>query len=378
MISKKIKRFIILFSSSFSFLFFQLKKKKDYVIYSESLNYKINYIDLLDKLNKKPYITSVITSDINEFYNLKKNNYDVYYIGEGLVRVFIFNFISCKYMIMTMTDIGNNLNKSFFCNNYVYFFHCMHSTHKIYTSKAFDNYDIIFCIGKFQTNEIRKNEKINKLPKKRIIETGYFFLDNLIENANKKLANKNTILFAPSWNYNDDNLFNIHGFSIINNLINNNFNVIFRPHPEIIKRNKINYEKVISKFLNNKKFTLDTNASNIMSMENASLLITDNSSISIEYSFAFYRPVIFIDYKDKIHNKNFHHIDNSTFESKFKKEIGISISSKEITRLNYICQERIENHRLNIKKIDVLKNSFLSNISKSSQVAAEFLQKDNG
>ena len=31
----------------------------------------------------------------------------------------------------------------------------MHSTHKIYTPKAFDNYDIIFAI-KFQSEEIKK------------------------------------------------------------------------------------------------------------------------------------------------------------------------------------------------------------------------------
>ena len=67
------------------------------MIYSESLNYKLNYIDLLDKLNKKPFVTSVITSDLNEFYNLKKNNYDVYYIGKGLIRMIIFNFLSFSY-----------------------------------------------------------------------------------------------------------------------------------------------------------------------------------------------------------------------------------------------------------------------------------------
>ena len=377
MLFQKIKSLIILLYSSFNFLFIQFKKKRDFVFFSESHNYKSDYIDLFNNLDKSSFSTSLITSDINEYYDLKKNNCDVYYIGKGFLRVVIFNFISCNYMIMTMTDLGNNLNKSLFCKNYVYFFHCMHSTHKIYTPKAFDNYDIMFCIGSFQTNEIRKNENVNNLPKKKIIETGYFYLDNLARNSNKELLNKNTILFAPSWNYNEDNLFNKQGYSIIENLLNNKFNVIFRPHPEIIKRNKSNYEQVLNKFINNKNFTLDTNASNIYSMENASLLITDNSSISIEYSFVFYRPVIFIDYKDKIHNKNFHLIDRSSFEDKFKKEIGLSISSNDIKRLNFICRETIDNYKINIDKIEIFKKKFLTNISKSSQVAAEFLLKNN-
>ena len=114
-------------------------------------------------------MTSIITSDLDEFYELKKNGYDVYFIGKGFIRMIVFNFLSCKFMIMTMTDIGNHINKSPFCDNYVYFFHCMHSTHKIYTPNAFDNFDIIFCIGQYQVNEIKKNEKIYKLKKKKII-----------------------------------------------------------------------------------------------------------------------------------------------------------------------------------------------------------------
>ena len=377
MLFQKIKSFIILLCSSFNFLIFQFKKKRDFVFFSESHNYKHDYIDLLNKLNKKPYLTSLITSDIKEYYDLKKNNYDVYFIGSGFLRVVIFNFISCKYMIMTMTDLGNNLNKSLFCKNYVYFFHCMHSTHKIYTPRAFDNYDIIFTIGSFQSDEIKKNETLNNLPQKRIYKTGYFYLDYLVKSSNKSISEKDCILFAPSWNYDEDNLFNKHGDSIVSNLINSGFNVIFRPHPEIIKRNKSKFNHVVSKFEDNKNFILDLNASNVRSMEKASLLITDNSSISIEYSFAFYRPVIFLDYKEKIHNKDYHSIGTSTFESEFKKELGISVSIKDINKLSFICENAIKENKFDNHKTDIFKKKFLSNISNSAEVAAQFLINDN-
>jgi len=377
MLLQKIKSFIIFLSSSLNFLFFQLKKKRDFVFFSESHNYKFNYIDLLNFLNKKPYITSIITSDINEYFDLKKDNYDVYFIGKGFIRTIIFNFLSCKYMITTMTDLGNNLNKSLFCENYVYFFHCMHSTHKIYTPKAFDNYDIIFSVGTFQSEEIKKNEIINDLNKKKIYETGYFYLDYLVKNSNKSIAEKNSILFAPSWNYDEDSLFNKHAASIISNLIDSGFNVIFRPHPEIIKRNKKQYDYIVNRFGISKNFILDISPSNIKSMEKASLLITDNSAISIEYSFAFYRPVIFLDYKEKIHNKNYHSISSVTFESTFKKEIAFSVPIEDLNNLNLICENIIKNYKFDNHKIDLFKNNFLSNISKSSKVAAEFLINDN-
>ena len=377
MLLQKIKCFIIFLISSLNFLFFKFKKKRDFVFFSESHNYKFNYIDLLNFLNKKPYITSLITSDINEYFDLKKDNYDVYYIGKGFVRTIIFNFLSCKYMIMTMTDIGNNLNKSLFCKKYVYYFHAMYSTHKVYTPKAFDNYDIIFSVGAFQSDEIKKNEIINDLNKKKIYETGYFYLDYLVKNSNKSIAEKNSILFAPSWNYDEDSLFNKHSVSILSNLIDSGFNVIFRPHLESIKRNKSQCDYIINKFGISKNFILDISPSNIPSMEKASLLITDNSAISMEYSLVFYRPVIFIDYKEKIHNKNYHSISSSTFESKFKKEIAFSVPIEDINKLNLICENIIKNYKFDNQKIDLIKNNFLSNISKSSEIAAEILMNDN-
>ena len=172
-------------------------------------------------------------------------------------------------------------------------------------------------------------------------------------------------------------MFNKHGDSIISNLIDSGLNVIFRPHPEIIKRNKNKFDYVVSKFKNNKNFILDINASNVQSMEKASLLITDNSSISIEYSFAFYRPVIFIDYKEKIHNKNYHSISSSTFEGEFKKEICLSIPIKDINNLSFICKNTIKVNKSDNQKIDVFKKEFLSNISNSADVAAQILINDN-
>ena len=275
-----------------------------------------------------------------------------------------------------MTDIGNNFQKSNFCKNYVYFFHCMHSTHKMYTEKAFDNYDIILSIGKFQTSEIRKNEIINNLSKKEIHETGYFYLDFLENNCNKNLIKKKHVLFAPSWNYDENNLFNNYGHLVIENLINNNFIVIFRPHPEIMKRNKKRFNETIEIFKNNDQFILDKNPSNINSMEKASLLITDNSSIAIEYSFVFCRPVIFIDYKDKIHNKNFHKIQKLTFENEFRNLVGISITNNEINNLSTICSEAISMSKSNSTKIQNLKKEYLSNVSNSANVASKILLKN--
>ena len=50
-----------------------------------------------------------------------------------------------------------------------------------------------------------------------------------------------------------------------------------------------------------KTFSIDKDFSNLKSLEKAEILITDNSAIVFEY-FYFKRPVIYIEYSDKIHN----------------------------------------------------------------------------
>ena len=87
-------------------------------LYQRKLLYHPSENNYLDETNLNHKIEKIY---IKEYYDLKQLNYDVYYIGKGFLRVVIFNFISCNYMIMTMTDLGNNLNKSLFCKNYLKF-----------------------------------------------------------------------------------------------------------------------------------------------------------------------------------------------------------------------------------------------------------------
>ena len=52
-------------------------------------------------------------------------------------------------------------------------------------------------------------------------------------------------------------------------------------------------------------------------MEKSELLISDNSSIFSEYLFTFKKPVIKIDYIDKIHNSTFKELNVETIDEKY-------------------------------------------------------------
>ena len=87
---------------------------------------------------------------------------------------------------MTLTDLGMHLQKSKLCKYYVYYFHAIASTHKIYTNSAFKNYDIILSNGEYQSKELRLAEEKLNFPKKEIINSGYFFLKKKKKKTNLK------------------------------------------------------------------------------------------------------------------------------------------------------------------------------------------------
>ena len=365
------KNLIILITNFFKILKINFSKS-DYIFYSEKLFYKNYYFDFFKALSKYSNKCYIMTSDINEYFELNKNKEKVFFIGDGIIKIIILNIVNCSYFLTTMPGIGNNIKKSINCKNYVYFFHALASTHKIYKDKSFDNFDIILTNGEYQKKELEERFSIKNITKKIIYNTGYFYLDYLKNHY--QADNENYILFAPSWNYDKKNLFNDFGIKIINQLLEKNHKVIFRPHPEIIKRNYNLYLKTVHNFTNNKNLLVDLDSSNINSLKKSSIIITDNSSIGLEFGLIFYRPTIYINYKDKIHNNEFKLIKSEPLEKKFEEKFGHRIKSSDIENLSYICKNIKNLDKSNINEF-IIKN--LSNFGNSIDKAVKFILSKN-
>jgi YidC/Oxa1 family membrane protein insertase len=340
-------------------------KKYKVVFYSESKNYQKYALILIDFLiTKFPGEILYVSSDKLDFINNDKIKN--LYIGKGLMLQYFFSKIQALNLITTTTDLGNNIiKKNKFVDNYIYYFHAPVSTTRVYTTKAFDNYDTILCIGNFQINEILKREKIKKINKKKLHECGYFYFDYLINKINLN-HNKDEILIAPSWNYNEKNFINEDFENIIDELIKKNLKVRFRPHPEHFKRSRSFIEKISKKF-NTENFTLDTNLENIESMEKAICLITDNSGIAIEFSLIMKKPVLYFDSLSKIHNKE---VDDYkeliNLEDEVRDNFGYKFSKNEIHKLKDLINLSKNDFNLNKKKnIDKFLDLNFFNISKT-------------
>jgi YidC/Oxa1 family membrane protein insertase len=348
-------------------------KKKEFVFYSESKFYRDYFIDLILNLKKSGQKNIIlITSDKDDLIFFKETLTCLYIKNYYILNIF-FKILNCKFMIMTLIDLGNHFQKSKLCKFYVYFFHAIASTHQIYTNSAFKNYDIILSNGEYQSKELRLAEEQFSFPKKEIVNSGYFFLDNINKKANLKSKEKRHVLFAPSWNYNKENLFNDYGIDVISNLLSKNFILTLRPHPEHYKRSKNTINKINKLFLNDKNFFLDKSISNLKSLEKAEILITDNSSIVFEFMLIFKRPIIYIDYREKIHNIDKDKIPIMTIDEEFKTVFGNKLNISNLENLADLCENLINENNVSSQLVDSFAKKYLSNLDHSASFAANYL-----
>ena len=230
---------------------------------------------------------------------------------------------------MTLTNLGNYyLKKSNNCENYVYFFHSLASINKVYEHNAFKNYDIICCNGPYHKRELEKQEIFHNFKKKKLYNTGFLYLDYLKNKINLDKEDEKTILFAPSWNNEKNNLFDNYGLLIIKNLIDQNYKIILRPHPEHFIRSRNTINKMVDVFKNKKNFYLSRNLLDLESLEKSTMLITDYSGIAIEFMAILNRPAILLEIGNKKFNKDWLDED-STFEDEFKNNFGFKLKNED-------------------------------------------------
>jgi len=352
---------------------------KKIVFYSENENSMLIFESLIEKLVSEYNLNiCYVTSSKNESILMRtKNHVNTFYIGDGMVRTKFFLNLKAKVMIMTMPDLETfHIKRSkIFPVHYVYMFHSMVSTHLVYHKNAFHNFDTILCVGDYQIQEIRNTEKLYNLKSKNLIKFGYSHLDNLMEmhhqeqsksHLNKK---KYTVLMAPSWG--SDGIFETLSENIIEILLKNNYKVIFRPHPMSQKHSKKKIEKISKKFFQNNDFSLETNIPNFGSFLSSDIMITDWSGSALEFSFAFEKPVIFIDVPKKINNPEFEKISFTPIEISIREKIGKIIMPKDLDSLPKEIQLLISRRNEFEHQIAQIRNKMIFNIKESKKHGAE-------
>ena len=99
-----------------------------------------------------------------------------------------------------------------------------------------------------------------------------------------------------------------------------------------------------------------------------------NLYFKFEFLLIFKKPLIYINYEDKIHNVERDRIPLKTIEETFKEKFGNILHVNNIDKLSSLCEELVDKN-ISPSNIDMFKDEYISNVGKSAEYAANYLIK---
>ncbi len=365
------------------------KEKEDYkkffkvinkhlVFYSESNGFYKYYKGMIDYiLNNTNLTIHYITSDYNDnIFKLEKENPKIkaYYIEEKKLIPLMMK-MDADVVVMTMPDLEiYHIKRSYYRKdiNYIFIPHDQGSSNLTLRPHATDHFDTIFTTGKHQKDEeVAFNKKYNL--KRNIVECGFPLLDDMISAyKEKKPEKKKTVLIAPSWQ--KDNIVDLCLDKILNNIKDEDYKIIVRPHPQHVRHMKEKFEKMKQEYADNKNIEIQTDFSSTDTVFNADLIVTDWSGIGFEYAFTTKKPVLYIDTPMKIMNPNYKDIDVEPINIWSRNEIGKSLKVEELDdKVKDTIKELLDSKDKYKKKITKMIDEYVYNLGNSAEVGAKYI-----
>lgn len=354
------------------------------VFYSEQSGFYKYYSGMIDYICDHSDIDiHYITSDPDDaIFKDSRPQIKPYFIASDKRLIPLFMRLDCKMCVMTTPDLEkyhlkrSRVNKSI---EYVYTFHGMGSTALTLRKGALDWYDTVFAVGVDSVNEIRDAEELYKTPKKRLVETGYPLIGELIEKYESTEHKKNErprILIAPSWQ--PDNIIDSCIDEILGELAKTDYEIIVRPHPQQVRHEPEKFRIMAEKFKDNKNIEIQTDFSSNNPIMESDILITDWSDISWEFAFVTKRPVLFINTPMKVMNTEWEKIKTKPINITLRNVIGVSLEPTETARINTVIAEMLSSSEKYREVITNTLNEHVFNVNKSGKLCGAYIVKSIG
>lgn len=335
------------------------------VIYSEGNQYFRIFKPILDEFEKREHPVVFYTSQEDDL--VFKANYKYVkslFIGQGFKGYAKLAFMKADVCLMTTPNLDVlQLKRSKDVKYYCHIFHGISSCLQ-YRLFSLDYYDAVLCDGEFQFSDIRELEEKRNLPAKELVVVGSPYMD-MLKGQVQTLTEKSemfTILVAPTWG--PSGILSKYGTKLLDKLIESNWRIIIRPHPQSVKVEKEIIDSLVNHYKDYSNVSWNYDVDNLKVLSEADIMISDFSCTIFEYCFLFNRPVIYINQEMNKEIYDIGDLDNEAWRYKAIRKVG-----KELTKDNF------ENIIQMIESISV-DDDLYSRISETRKVAWE--QEDKG
>ena len=355
------------------------KNIKDIVIYSEGAQYWTTFspiiIPLITKGRKITYLTS---GENDPGLSMQLAGFDSLYIGQGDKAYMRLNTLEANICILTTPGLDVfQLRRSKGVKHYSHLVHAPTTgTYKLY---SFDYFDSVLCSGVHQINAIRELEIKRELPQKLLFETGCTYMDSLVSGYKEKLSGVSkdnterstggmtTVLLAPSWGTNG--LLTKYGATLIRVLIESNYHIILRPHPQSLMVESELLDTLREELSDAGDLEWDFSSSGFESLERADVLVSDFSGIVFDFAFVFEKPVVTLDFEVNLLGLDANDLESGLWELSVISKIGAHVKEDNIDDLPDIIQSLLEGRASN--KLLKLRDESVFNFGCAGEVAAQ-------
>lgn len=346
----------------------------DILFYSEGGHYWNLFLPIIEEFEKRNIKSAYYTSaDDDPALKLNFEHLTSRYIGNYMSSFALLNHIKFKVVVMTTPQLDvMYLKRSRHVKRYVHLVHAP-TDMLLYKKFAFDYFDAIMCSGEHQIKSIRALEEIRKLPKKVLYKTGLTYYDVMYRDRDRDLASKNdnTVLIAPTWGVNG--MLSRYGAGFIEKLLQANYEVILRPHPQIYISQKELIGEIENRLSEYPNFTIDQNPSGEISMKRASIMISDISGIIFDFFFIYEKSIIAIEGDMQRGGFEAEDVDMEIWESKILERVATLVKDDDIDKLADIVSNLINKDI--VKNVKELREESLFNFPHSATIAADQILK---
>lgn len=360
---------------------FAAETDKQLVFYSEQNGFYKYFSGIIDYICEHSDVTvHYVTSDPNDkIFDDPREQIKAYYAASDTKLIPLFMKMDCRIVVMTVPDLEKyHIKRSRVRSDVEYIFtsHGMGSTALTFRKGALDWFDTVFCPGPDTFSEIRDAEELYGTPKKRLVETGYPLIDEMVAQYEASEHPENPvprILIAPSWQ--PDNIIDLCIGPLLAALAETDYEVILRPHPQQVRHEPEKFELLKKQYADNPRLQIQTDFSSNNPVMESDILITDWSDISWEFAFVTKRPVLFIDTPMKIMNPEYDKIKTKPINITLRNVIGRSVRPEDVSGVPDIIAEMLAKRGEYREIIEKTRSERIYNLGQSAKLSARYILK---
>ena len=363
------------------------KIEHNIVLFNEGRIYWNTFKPIVEALIKRHIYFSYYTMDMDDPCLLIDNHYmRNKYIGKGYFAFHKLGHLKANVVLSTTPNIGTKgfpVPRSEGIKTLVHVFHAFDDL-TCYHKGSLDNYDAVMLVGPFEIPIIRQLESLRDLPEKELYPAGLPYLDELYKNKERRsesklvdnpvisddrINEKYTILIASSWG--EKGCLKHYGSDFIEILAKSGFQLIIRPHPQSLKMEQDFIDSLKNKLIKYDNIQWDFAVDSSASMQAADLLISDTSSVRVDFLCIYQKLFITL----PIPFENMQEFEMADLKTSWKEDvlaqIGYTIKETEIERIDKIVQAMLE--KQNQQSIVSFRVDNIYNFGNSGDAIAEYL-----